>query len=122
MRGDVFDAVLQVYPLVRRCMLRDAHARPPFPRGPDRSRRKAAAAIRADVEQFRLDALRAERAFIGADPRIPCIRWQVTVAIFAVRSELQRHGETLAWGECIIADRVYGANATFPSISVSLDL
>ena len=58
---------------------------------PDWTRRKAAAAIRADVEQSGLDAVRTERAFIGADPRIRCVRRQVAVAIFAVRSELQRH-------------------------------
>ena len=74
----------------------DAHARPPLVRGPDRPRHKAAAAVRADIVQLVLDAIRAERAFIGADPRVHRIRRQVLVAIFAVRPELQRHGRLVS--------------------------
>ena len=91
MRGDIVEAVLQMHALVRRRLLRHRHARPPFLRGPDRPRHKTAAAVRADIVQLVLDAVRAERAFIGADPRLRRIRRQVLVAIFAVRSKLQRH-------------------------------
>src|SRR5919108_4360872 len=92
MRGDILHTVLQMYPLVRWRMLHYAHARPSFDRGPDRPPLKAAAAVRADVVQLGLDAIRAERAFVGTDPRVRRIRRQVLVAIFAVRSELQCHG------------------------------
>ena len=75
-------------------------------RGPDRPRRKTAAAVRADIVQFVLDAIRAERAFIGADPRFRRVRRQVLVAIFAVRPELQRHGRLVALSaKRIIANR-----------------
>ena len=91
MRRDIFDTEFQVHPLVRRRLLDDAHARPPLLRRPDRPRRKTAAAVRADIVKLGLDAIRAERAFIGADPRLRRIRRQVLVAIFAVRPKLQRH-------------------------------
>ena len=55
-------------------MFRHAYAGPPLGRRPDRSRRKSAAAVRAHIMQFRLDAIRAERAFVGADPRFRRIR------------------------------------------------
>src|SRR5579864_9450362 len=84
-----------MHPLVRRYVLCDAHAGPPFPRGPDRPRCKAAAAVRADVEQFRVDAVRAEGAFVGADARVGRIRRQVLVAIFAIGTELQGHADLL---------------------------
>src|SRR6185369_13250252 len=92
MRRDILRAVLQMHPLVRRRVLRHAYARPPFLRRADRARGKAAAAVRADVGEFGLDAVRTERAFIGADPRIRCIGRQVAVTIFAVRSKLEGHG------------------------------
>ena len=92
MRGNILDAVFQMHALVRRQLLGDAHAGPPLGRGPDRPRRKTAAAVRADIVQLVVDAIRAERAFVGTDPRVRRIRRQVLVAIFAVRPELQRHG------------------------------
>src|SRR3954452_18582516 len=116
MRRDILAAVLQMHPLVRRCLLGRAHARPPFLYGADRARGKAAAAVGADVEQFRLDAVSAERAFIGADPRIGCVRRQVAVAIFTVRSKLQRHLKA-SLRTLIIASLGRSANAAFPSIS-----
>ena len=90
---------------------------PPFGRGPDRPRRKTAAAVRADIVQLVLDAIRAERAFIGTDPRVRRVRRQVLVAIFAVRPELQRHGRLsmlIQGGSSQIASR--NANDEFPSI------
>ena len=68
---------------------------PPLGGGPDRPRHKAAAAVRADIVQLVVGAIRAERAFVGADPRFRCIRRQVLVAIFAVRPKLQRHDRLL---------------------------
>ena len=60
--------------------------------GPDRARREAAAAIRADILQMSFNAVRAEGAFIGADAGVRGVWWQITVAIFAVRTKLERHG------------------------------
>src|SRR5581483_6742350 len=91
MRGDVVHRVFQMHALVRWRVLGDAHARPPFLRGPDRALLETAAAIRADVVQLVLGAIRTERALIGTDPRIERTPRQVLVAIFAVRPKLQRH-------------------------------
>src|SRR3954469_19530664 len=96
MRRDVLQAVFQMHPLVRRRLLRRAHAWSPLLRWPDRARRKTAAAVRADVGELRLHAVRTERAFIGANPRIGCVRQQVAVAIFAIRSKLEGHGSVSA--------------------------
>src|SRR6185437_10930107 len=91
MRGDVVQRIFQMHALVGRHVLGDADARPPFPRGADRPRHEAATAVRTDVVQLVLRAIRAERALIGADPRIERAWRQVLVAIFAVRPKLQRH-------------------------------
>ena len=58
----------------------------PVLRWSDRSGHEAAAPIRADVVQDRIDTCRAERAFIGADARLKRIRRQRLVAILASRS------------------------------------
>jgi hypothetical protein len=47
-----------------------AHARPSFRLRPDGAFAKAAAAIRADVEQYVLNAMSAEGALVGADTRL----------------------------------------------------
>src|SRR5258708_7590353 len=98
MRHDVIQTVFQMHALVRRQLLDGADAGPPFPGRPDRPRHEAAAAVRAYVVQLGLDAVRAEGAFVSADPRLHRIRRQVLVAIFAVRSELQRHGRLTVFG------------------------
>src|SRR5260221_2779717 len=92
MRSHILEAVLQMHALVGRRLLVDADARPRRGHGPDRPGYKTAAAVRADVVQFVLGAVRTERAFVGTDPRLRRVRRQVLVAIFAVRPELQRHG------------------------------
>ena len=84
--SNVLQRIFQMHALVRRRVLDHAHTRPPFLRWPDRSRHEAPTAVRADVVEFCFDAIRAERAFIGADPRFRRVRRQVLVAIFAVRS------------------------------------
>ena len=63
--------------------------------------------------QLGLDAVRAERALIAADPRFRRVRRQVLVAIFAVRPKLQRHGVPFGCS-ADIADRAPIANAGFP--------
>ena len=96
MRGDVVGLYLRCTRLSDGgCFATDTPG-PPFPRRADRPRRKTAAAVRADIVQPGLDAVRAERAFVGADPRFRRIRRQVLVAIFAVRPELQRHGRPVS--------------------------
>jgi hypothetical protein len=91
MRRAVLETVFQMHPLVRRRLVHGADACPPGLGRADRPRRKAAAAVRADITELGLGAIRTERAFIGADPGVSCARRQVLVAIFAVRSQLQRH-------------------------------
>ena len=44
-----------------------------------------------NIAEFRLHAIGAEGAFVGADARLRRRRRQVLVAIFAVRAELQSH-------------------------------
>jgi len=74
----------------RRCRLfAEADSGTPLGLRPDRTRHKAAAAIRADVEQHPLDAIGAERALIAADPRIGRARRQILVAIFAIGPQFE---------------------------------
>src|ERR1700722_4594472 len=91
LRGNLVESILETNPLVGRRLLSRRYARPPFGRGPDRPRRKTAAAVRADIVQPVLDAIGAEGALIAADPRFRRGWRKVLVAIFAVRSKLQRH-------------------------------
>src|SRR5262245_27254279 len=79
LRSDIIDTVLQMHPLVRRRVLHHAHARSPFLRRADRPRGKAAAAVRADVTELGLHAIRTERAFVRADPSVGRARRQVLV-------------------------------------------
>src|SRR4051794_39266549 len=78
--------------------LPDRQSGTPFPRGPDRPRHKPAAAVRANIMQFVLDAVCTKRAFIAADARVRRMRRKILVAIFAIRSELQRHGVLVTSG------------------------
>src|SRR5438552_2355 len=70
-------------------MLAEADPGAPLGLRADRARHKAAAAIRADVEQRMLDAIGAERALITADPRIGRVGRQILVAVFAIRPEFE---------------------------------
>src|SRR5579871_488695 len=65
--GDFVPRVGKMDALRRGGTLGEREARPPFAARPDWTRREVPAAIRADVSQMLLDAVRAERAFIGAD-------------------------------------------------------
>src|SRR5579863_8176277 len=80
-----------MHALGRSRLLRQRHPRPPFARGPDRPRGKAAAAVRTDVTKLALDTVRAERTLVSADARLRRISRKVLVAILAVRPKLQRH-------------------------------
>src|SRR5262252_7072593 len=92
-----------------------AHAASPLLRRPDRSRHKTAAAVRADVEQLCLHAVRAEGALIGADPSLGRRGRQVLVAIFAVGTKLQGHGGLVALiRDCIIARSAEKQMPNFP--------
>src|SRR5579862_1665753 len=95
-RLDVVVAVGQRHALGRRRPLGDGKPRPPFGCRADRPRLKTAAAVRADVEQYVVDAVGAEDAFKGADARNSRCRWQIAVAAFAVRSQLKGHGPPLS--------------------------
>jgi len=99
MRGEIVQAVGQMNALVRRWTLLDRQSGAPFLCRPDRPRNKTAAAVRAYVVQLVLDAVRTERAFVRADARFHSMRRKILVAIFAVRSELQRHGGLVGWNE-----------------------
>ena len=68
-----------------------AKSRSPFPCRTDRARYEPVTAVRADVGQFRLHAIRAKRALIGANPRVGRIRRQILIAILAIRPRLQSH-------------------------------
>ena len=93
--GDRLATVGETHAFCRGRPLGQRQSRPPLLRWSNRPRRKAAAAVRADIVQFRLDAIRAERAFVRADAGFRRIRRQVFVAIFAIRPKLQRHGLVL---------------------------
>lgn len=62
---------------------------PPGLLRPDRARRKAAAAGRADIVQHMLHAVGTIGAFIGADPRIHRIRRQIPITQLTIWSRLQ---------------------------------
>lgn len=60
------------------------------PGRPDRAGREIAAAVRADAFEPAFDAVGAESAFKGADPRVRAVRREVPVAAFAVRAEVEQ--------------------------------
>ncbi len=123
MFGDLEMIKRQMNTFVRRRLLSDRGPRAPFPRRPDRSRRKAAAAVRADIVQSGLDAVGAEGAFIAADPSLQRSRRQVPVAIFAVRPKLQRHRGRFALGAGrMIADPTRVAKDEFSAMKDGLPL
>src|SRR5580704_3471707 len=87
--GDLRPVPFERDPLGGSRLLFAADARTPFGEGSDRPRRKPAAAIGTDVEQDLVDAIGAEGALIGTDPRIARLWRQILVAPFAIRPELQ---------------------------------
>src|SRR6266404_6584931 len=98
MRGDVVETIFEMHTLGRWWVFSDRHAGPPLGCRPDRPRHETATAVRADVVELVLDAVRAEGALKAADARFRRIRRKVLVAIFAVRSQLQRHGRLVMSG------------------------
>src|SRR5579862_2312981 len=90
-RGDLFPGVTgRTANGVRWIVVQPGAGPPRLPR-PDRPAHELSAAVRADVEQDRLDALGAECAFVAADPRIGRVRRQICVAEFAVGTQSE-HG------------------------------
>ena len=95
MRGDIVGAKFQMHALARRWMRLGAYTGTPGCGRPNGARSETAAAVRADIMKLGLDAIRTERALVGTDPRFRRVRRQILVAIFAVRSKLQRHGRLI---------------------------
>jgi hypothetical protein len=122
MHGDVIKRVFQMYPLVRRRLRGNANARPPLLCGADWPRRKAAAAVRADIVDLARNAIGAEGAFVRADACLRRIRRKVPVAIFAVRPKLQRHGHLSVCGKTIVANPSCDSKGEYPSICATLRL
>jgi PAS domain-containing protein len=115
---DIVMTKRQMDPLGRRRVFSGRYARPPFGCRPDRARDKTAAAVRAHIVQPLLGAVRAERALIAADARFRGIRRQIPVAIFAVRSQLQRHGGLVKLTR-MIANQTRDSSDEYPSISAT---
>src|SRR5882757_6107148 len=67
MRSDIVQAIGQMDALFRRRALLDRQSRPPFVRRPDRPWDETAAAVRAHVVEFALDAIGTECALVRAD-------------------------------------------------------
>src|SRR3979411_370637 len=95
MLGNVVETVRQMDALVRWRSLLDRSSWPPFGCRPDRPRDETAAAVRAHIVELILDTAHTERALIAADARFRRTRRKILVAIFAVRSQLQRHGRII---------------------------
>ena len=92
MLGDILKAKFEMDALVRRRVRLGANAGTPWCGRPDRPRGKAATAIGTHIVELVLGTVRTECAFVAADPRFRRTRRKIPVAIFAVRSKLQRHG------------------------------
>jgi len=90
--GQIAAVPFGMHPFGRGRMPRERGAPAPLGRWPHRTEDKSAAAVRADVEQHRIDAIGAEGTFIAADPRLQCLRGKVLVAIFAIQPELEHYG------------------------------
>src|SRR3954447_18327990 len=65
-------------------------------RRPNRAANEFAAAVRADPMQPVLDAVGAERALIGADPRLQAVRRQILVAALAVGTQFEHYSAATA--------------------------
>lgn len=98
------------------------YARTPLPSRPDGSRREPAAAVWADVVQLVLDAIRTERALVGANARLSGGWRQVHVAVFAVRPQFQGHSQRLVsdMSHCGIGQRIRRNTICGPLIETSV--
>ena len=72
-------------------MFPEADTGTPFCDRPDRARHKPTPAVGADVEEHGFYTVGAECALIGANPRVRCVRRQILIAAFAVRSQFQHN-------------------------------
>jgi len=69
----------------------------PICRRTDGPGNKSAAAVGAYVVQYRVHAVSTERAFVGADPRICCIRRKHLVAVLAGWPQFKHDALTLSF-------------------------
>jgi rhodanese-related sulfurtransferase len=79
----------QADPFGRCRVVAETRARAACGDGPDRAWLESAAAVRADIGQHRLNAVRAERALVTANPGIRRMRRKVLVAILTIGPQLQ---------------------------------
>jgi hypothetical protein len=93
-----------------------AYAGTPWRRWPDRPRGKTSTAIGTYIVELVLDTVRTECAFVAADPCLRRSRWKVLVAIFTVRSQLQRHGRL-----CRLDEADYRKSAALREGRISLN-
>jgi hypothetical protein len=98
MLGDILKIELEMDAFARWWMRLSAHAGTPRCGRPNGARSETAAAVGAYIVELVLHAIRAERALIAADARFRRTRREILVAIFAVRSKLQRHGRLSCCG------------------------
>src|ERR1700735_2640163 len=117
MFGDIVKTELEMDAFARGWMRLGAYAGAPGCSRPDRPRRDTAAAVRANIKKLVVDTVRAERALIAADARFRRARWEIPVAIFAVRPKLQRHGRLSCQARRIMANQTPDAKDESPSIS-----
>jgi hypothetical protein len=117
MFGDIVKTEFEMDAFARWWVRLGAHAGTPRCGRPDRSRSETAAAVGAHIMELVLDAVRTERALIAADARFHRICGEILVAIFAVRSKLQRHGVSHVEARRIIANQTRDAKDESPSIS-----
>ena len=89
--------------------------------GSNRPRRKIPAAVRAHALQHGFGTLRAESAFISANPRVPAIRRQVPVTALTIGPKFQHFESpqtlltTLVW-EIGAVERTRNLQTQFPNI------
>src|SRR3954451_10475366 len=118
MRGNVLGSAPQVdSPLRRRAPL-ERYPRTPFRCRPDRAWHETAAAVRANILELALDAIRTERALIAANSGVHRIWRKIPIAKFAVGPELQRHGFA-SRSRTIIANQVPDAMTNNPRFQPS---
>ena len=91
MLGDIVKTEFEMDAFARWWMRLGADTGTPGCGRPDGARSETAAAVRADIVELVLHAIRTERALIAADARFRRRGREILVAIFAVRPKLQRH-------------------------------
>jgi hypothetical protein len=114
MCGDVVEAVRQMHALIGGRTFLDGQPGPPLLCRSDWPHGETATAVGAHIMKFALDAIRAKRALVTANPRVGRIRWKIPVAILAVRPKLERHSGPITFAAEYV--RFAGSNAP-PSLT-----